>query len=182
METTLHRLRKLIGKETVLLNNGLLSLNPHLCWLDLWAFEATAAELGQVLATNGSQRIIGKLTDSLLKLYRGTFLKNVDSGLVILTQEQLLNKLCRLLDRVIDVYQASGTHERIRHLLHQQLEYKPLMENNYQRLMSHYANRGELDEALQIYRQCQRVLCQGFNMQLSSDIQLLFKQIQSRIV
>ncbi|MGZ0018206.1 BTAD domain-containing putative transcriptional regulator [Nitrosomonas sp. wSCUT-2] len=182
LETTLHRLRKLVGRETVLLNNSLLSLNPHLCWLDLWAFEATAVELEQALSVSGQQQIIDKLTDRLLKLYRGAFLKNNDSGLVILTQEQLLNKLSRLLDRVIDVYQASGAHERVRHLLHQQLEYKPLVENNYRRLMRHYANQGQLDEALQIYRQCQRVLCQGFNMQLSSDIQLLLKQIQSQIV
>lgn len=44
--------------------------------------------------------------------------------------------------------------------------------------MSHHIMLGQPDQALHIYRQCQRVLCQGFNLPLSDDIQLLIKQIE----
>lgn len=177
-ETTLHRLRKLLGKDAVLLSNGLLSLNDQHCWLDLWALEATAAELEQVLASNGQQSVAGKLTNRLLTLYRGVFLKNQDSGTVILKQEQLLNHICRLLDLATDYYQTIGMHEQACRLLVKTLELKPLVETSYRRLMSHYITLGQPDQALHIYRQCQRVLCQGFNLPLSDDIQLLIKQIE----
>ena len=178
-ETTLYRLRKIIGKDAVVLNAGLVSLNSNYCWLDLWAFEATASELEQTLATSGRQSVVDKLIDRLLMLYRGTFLKHTDSGLVVLKQEQFLKKLCRVLDLAIDFYTTHRVNERICQLLHKQLELKPMLETNYRRLMNHYSNLGQLDEALEIYRQCQRVLCQGFNLVLSNEIQLLVKQIQA---
>ncbi|MCK7497369.1 MAG: hypothetical protein MZW92_46165 [Comamonadaceae bacterium] len=50
-DTTLHRLRKLLGHErAVVLSEGRLSLNPTVCWVDAWTLE----------------RLIGKL-DGLLK-------------------------------------------------------------------------------------------------------------------
>src|SRR5690606_32021235 len=53
LATALHRLRKLIGKEAVILHSGMVSLNESYCWLDLWVFEATMDELENTLRGNG---------------------------------------------------------------------------------------------------------------------------------
>ena len=38
--SNLHRLRKLLGRnDTVILQNGMLALDKHLCWVDARAFE-----------------------------------------------------------------------------------------------------------------------------------------------
>lgn len=175
LETALHRLRKLIGKKAVLLNFGTVSLNDSHCFFDLWAFEATMTDLEKALNDNQSATIV-KLTDRLLKLYQDTFLKNSNSGLAILKQEQLLTKLCHLLDQAIVFHQQHAEHERVCQLLNKGLELRPLQEANYRRLMAYYLHLGQLGQALQIYQQCQRILCKGFNFPLSDEIQSLAEQ------
>lgn len=178
IETGLHRLRKLIGKESVLLNAGMISLNDRFCWLDLWAFEATADELEHVLKSGNQQYLIAKLTDRLIKLYQDTFLGNYDSGLVILKQEQLLNKLFDLLSSAANFYNKNGENERTCHMLKKGLELKPLLEVNYSRLMSHYIALDQPIQAIHIYQQCKQVLNEGFNIPLSNEIQSIAKQLR----
>ncbi len=143
LTTALHRLRKLIGKEAVILHSGMVSLNENHCWLDLWVFEATMDALENALRNNEHTHVIVKLTDQLLELYRDTFLKNYDSGLVILKQEQLRHKLCRLLDLSVDFHERHGENGRACLLLEKELELEPLVEANYRRLMSHYIHLGQ---------------------------------------
>lgn len=179
LATALHRLRKLIGKEAVILNSGMVSLNDSHCWLDLWVFEVTMDELENVLRRSDKQaHVIIKLTDHLLKLYRDTFLKNYDSGLAILKQEQLLNRLCHLLDLSVDFHEQQGEDRRACLLLEKELELKPLVEANYRRLMSHYIHLGQSGHALHIYQRCQRIIHKGFQISLSEEIHRLAKQLQ----
>ncbi|MDV6345451.1 BTAD domain-containing putative transcriptional regulator [Nitrosomonas sp. Is37] len=177
LETALHRLRKLLGKEAVILNSGLVSLNNSYCWLDLWAFEATVDELEQAL-NNGQQSEIIKLTDRLLKLYRGAFLKDSNSGPGILKQSQLLNKLSRALDLSISFHDKNGEYDRVCLLLTKVVELRPLTEANYRRLMSHYIRQEQFDQALQTYHQCHRILFEGFKVRLSNEIHELAKQLK----
>lgn len=178
LETSLHRLRNLIGKEAVLLNAGLISLNENYCWLDLWAFEATIDTLEQALQCNEPSSVIVKLTERLLTLYQDTFLKNTGNGPVILKQTQLLNKLCHTLDLSVDFHEQQGEIRQVCFLLHKVLELRPLIEENYRRLMIHYCNLSQPDRALQIYHQCCQVLRKGFSLPLSSEIQILAQQLK----
>lgn len=177
LETSLHRLRKLIGKEAVLLNAGLVSLNENYCWLDLWAFEATIVALEQALQCNEPSTLIVKLTDRLITLYQGAFLQNASAGLAILKQAQLLNKLCHTLDLSITFHEQQQESARVCTLLHKSLELRPLIETNYRQLMKYYINLGQPDRALQIYHQCHQVLHKGFNLPLSNEIQQLAKTL-----
>lgn len=176
LETALHRLRKLIGREAVLVNAGMISLNDNYCWLDLWSFEMTAAELENILKNSKKQSLVVKLIERLLKLYQDTFLKNSNSGLAILKQEQLLNKLCLLLDQATDFYEQFEKNEYICFLLRKNLELNPLQEANYYRLMAHYIELNQPEQALQIYQQCQRIF-KGFNLILSDKIESLAKKL-----
>ncbi len=178
LTTALHRLRRLIGKEAIILHSGMISLNENHCWLDLWVFEEAMDELENTLRNNGPAHIIVKLTDQALKLYRDTFLKNYDSGLAILKQEQLLHKLCRLLDLSVDFHERLGENGRACLLLEKELELKPLVEANYRRLMSHYIHLGQPGHALHIYQRCRRIIHKGFHISLSEEIQRLVKQLQ----
>lgn len=177
LEITLHRLRKFLGKEAVLMNAGMVSLNGNYCWLDLWTFEATVDELELALNDRQQAEII-KLTDRLLTLYRGPFLKNSDSGLAILKQSQLLNKLSHVLDLTINFHEKNEEYDRIHLLLTKVLELKPLTEANYRRLMSYYLRQGQPDQALQTYHQCHRILLKGFKIRLSNEIQELARQLK----
>ncbi|HKF94569.1 MAG TPA: hypothetical protein VKB96_08205, partial [Gammaproteobacteria bacterium] len=63
----LHRLRKLIGDDVVLLQEGRITLSAHRCWLDTWAFERL---LDQAKAADtASERVA--LMEKALSLYHG---------------------------------------------------------------------------------------------------------------
>src|SRR6185369_15106661 len=56
-DTTLHRLRKLLGNEKVLqLQAGRLSIDQRYCWLDIWAFERLCVEIEDVSKGQGQHK------------------------------------------------------------------------------------------------------------------------------
>jgi hypothetical protein len=60
-DTTLHRLRKLLGNEQALnLGGGKVAINEKVCWVDLWAFERLSNQ-AQSLAREGSSADLGTL-------------------------------------------------------------------------------------------------------------------------
>lgn len=179
LETSLHRLRKLIGSDSVLLNAGMISLNGDNCWLDLWLIENTTDELKRLLQNGGMPQIIIKLTDRLLRLHNTTFLKHFDLYPIILKQGQLLNEFCRTLNLVVDFHRRRGEHDRVCMLLEKELELRPYEETGYQKLMNHYINQGQLGLALHIYNKCRQVLFENLKIPLSDEIKSLAKQIKS---
>ena len=139
LETTLFRLRKLIGKATVLVKDGSISLNPNYCWIDVLAFENTRKELDDALQhKTDATLIVNKLSNRLLHLYQGPFLKQLDSGVVIVKQKQLQNKLTRLSERLITYYERQQNHNQISTLIELCLDRIPQFESDHQELISYY--------------------------------------------
>ena len=72
-DTTLHRLRKLLGDDRVLvLRDGKLSLDARYCWVDVWAFERLLGQSQRLLRRDvtGKQVFsLEQLTERLTTLY-----------------------------------------------------------------------------------------------------------------
>ncbi|MBC7944792.1 MAG: hypothetical protein H7X91_05940, partial [Burkholderiales bacterium] len=50
-DVALHRLRKLFQRnDAVLLREGKLSLNPFVCWVDVWAFESLLVRMEKAVS------------------------------------------------------------------------------------------------------------------------------------
>ena len=122
LETALHRLRKLIGKQAVIVNAGRISLNDKICWLDLWSFEETTDSLDLALIEEADCRRVIKLTDRMLDFYRGPFLNQSNCGWVKPKQEQLQNKLFRLIDRSANYHEKRQETDRVNLLLEKKIE------------------------------------------------------------
>lgn len=90
MNTTLHRLRKLIGDDqAVILKNNALSLNPSLCWVDTWQFEALVKKSRS--ASNPDTQLA--LLSQAMELYKG-HLDGLDSDIPwVVTYAQRLRKI-----------------------------------------------------------------------------------------
>ena len=71
---TLHRLRRLLGEEKVLLvREGRLIVNNRLCWIDAWAFERLVKSSNEALLQAKPKLSAGQcvtLGKQILKLYR----------------------------------------------------------------------------------------------------------------
>lgn len=71
-DSALHRLRKLLKQDdAILLSKGKLSLNPALCWLDIWALERLENEMPSRTADREPQHH----ATQLFQIYRGPFLE-----------------------------------------------------------------------------------------------------------
>ncbi len=138
LKTAIFRLRNLIGKSTVLVSDGKISLNEKHCWIDLWAFETTFQELDDELRQNNNDALVIELSNRLLHLYQGSFLKQMDSGVIKFKQEQLQNKILRMLNRLTYYHEKRQEHGRICWLLDQGLERVPQLGADCQRLISYH--------------------------------------------
>jgi DNA-binding SARP family transcriptional activator len=71
-DTTLYRLRKQLGDDAILrLIEGRLHVDERLCWVDIWAFEETIANVKETLVQGGSVNRLTALSRRLLDVYRG---------------------------------------------------------------------------------------------------------------
>ena len=78
LTTALHRLRKLVGEDRlILMRHGHLSIDPDLCWIDLRAFEALTLAIDRGRrhgSTSDHENRVEAWTEELFALYRGPFM------------------------------------------------------------------------------------------------------------
>jgi len=110
-DTTLHRLRKLLGNEKALqLQAGRLSINPRYCWIDAWAFERQCGEVEDTLKGNGQQKdrvLLALNAEKGVALYKGIFLsEDTDLEWTISMRDLLHGRFLQLLGRADDYCEA----------------------------------------------------------------------------
>ena len=91
INTTLSRLRKLIGKQSIVTENGRVSLNRMYCDVDCWELERLL-NLGKK-----SQQPQKKTIDAIYKIYQGDFMSGEQDGWLIPKRNKLRYKLIMLL-------------------------------------------------------------------------------------
>lgn len=170
LDTTLHRLRKLLEVEgSVVLREGRLGIDPTRCWVDAHGFEALLARPDE-----------GSLAQALA-LYRGPFLEDLDapwarSHREVLEEKFLKGSLAQGLrfEERSDLPAAIACYER-------GLEAVPLCEELYRRLMAAHGARGHAAEALRVYERCQTALKHGLDLAPSRDTAALAKKLRMEV-
>jgi DNA-binding SARP family transcriptional activator len=168
LDTTLHRLRKLLGVEgAVILREGRLGIDPARCWVDAHGFEA-------LLEHSDDDPL-----EKALALYQGPFLEDLDEpwacGYRDALEEKFLKGILALghrLERRSDLPSAIACYER-------GLEAVPLSEELYRRLMAAHGARGHSAEALRIYERCQAALKRGLGLEPSRDTEALARTLRT---
>ena len=80
LATTLHRLRNLLGREDVIEHvEGRLTLDPRVCWVDVWAFEGCLERLPALDADDVDVRLVEQIEKGLT-LYQGEFMGDEGDG------------------------------------------------------------------------------------------------------
>ncbi|WP_372523286.1 BTAD domain-containing putative transcriptional regulator [Sulfuricaulis sp.] len=160
-EITLHRLRKLLGIEkSLVLSNGLLTLDNQLCWVDVWAFEQAAGQAEMLLRSlHPNPDELAGISFNVVTLYHGHFLgRETPEPWSISLRERLRSKFLRHLLDVARHWEKIGQHEAAIQCYQKGLETDDLAEIFYQRLMVCYQQLGRKSEALAVYRRCRTTL------------------------
>ncbi len=171
-ETTLHRLRQLLGSEKfILLREGHLNLNPRYCMVDAHAFE-------QLLEQEEASRSI-PLTEKALALYQGTFLGDDPGGPWALSyRERLRSKFLRSVIKLASYFQKKEEMEKAIEYYQKGLEVDSLAEEFYRQLMICYQIEGRKAEALATYNRCRDVLQSVLGIEPSPATQALYSTLR----
>lgn len=155
LDMTLSRLRKLLGHDdAILIQDGKLSLNDKLCWLDSCSFERLASE-----AEKSDIAGAMALFERAMAHYTGPLLEGeAEAGWLLPRRERLRSRYVRLvlgygdhLEQKEDWPAAIANYRRA-------LEIEPLAEEIVQRLMAAHLVRGEHSQALEVFRRCRELL------------------------
>jgi DNA-binding SARP family transcriptional activator len=188
--TTLSRLRELLGVEhAIKVQDGRVTLDPRLCWVDAWAFErmvtAIQAQLGEWRTTRkrvnrGTQTDLPSMIGRAMDLYRGHFLSEEAAEIwTVSARERLRTKFLRLL---LDWGEHLESAERWKDavaIYHRGLEVDELAEAFYQRLLICYRSLGLRAEAATIYRRCEAALIAGLGVRPSSKTEALYRALRA---
>jgi DNA-binding SARP family transcriptional activator len=179
LATTLHRLRKLLGEEAIERQEGRLTLNPKLAWVDLWVFERQMTAL-ESACRERQHADVARLSDRMLNLYRGGFLAGeTDASWALAMRERLRGKCLRLIETTAGCLTRAQHHELALACYQKAIEMDPLAEGFYQGLMRCYHVLGRRAEALTTYRRCQEILDRHLGVVPSPQTEALYQQLLS---
>ncbi len=179
--TTLSRLRKLLGSDVLAVHDGQLSLNDHLCWLDIWAFERSLGKLEAMLSSSDTPQRddVEQKMQRIFNLYHGAFMdKETQMGWMLAQKGRLQAKLLRSIKKLISFYSRSSQCKKVITLYEKALELDPLSEEYYCGLMRCHAGQGNSAEALVVYEYCRTILDTTFAIEPSEKTQQLYQLIK----
>lgn len=182
--TTLHRLRKLLGNgQAVVLKDTLLTLDSRYVQVDLWEAERLLGQLEKQLHhTQPDQVQIKESCHRLFSLFHGDFLGNEpDRHWALLIKERLRNRVLKMLQLVGKYWQTQQQLDLASDIFERGLTLDPLHEVFYQSLMQVHISRGHYSQAAAAYEQCRKVLATRLGVMPSSKTLSLYRQTQASI-
>jgi DNA-binding SARP family transcriptional activator len=177
LTSTLHRLRRLLGEDSVHRQSGQLTLDSRRCRVDAWMLERLLNTLAG--ACRGADFAeIAQLLTRALEAYQGQLLQSEpDAPWLLVARERLHAKVLRHVEtasrRLVDggrLAQAIGAY-------HRAIEIDPLNESLYRGLMECHLAANQPAEALRTFERCGRVLTAGLGVAPSSDTVLLVQHL-----
>jgi len=172
--TTLHRLRKLVGKDVVGLSDGKLTLNWKNVWLDVNEFEKLLTRA----AVGDQPDIIYREVENALSLYNGNFLQEEDQPWVITKREQLRNKLLGTLNHCGQALLRSDQFDKAETIYKRGIEVDELAEEFYQGLLLTYKAQNKKADAISVYLQCRKILMSTMSVAPSPETEAIYKSLQ----
>jgi two-component SAPR family response regulator len=182
--TTLHRLRKILGDDRVLvLRDGKLSLDARYCWVDIWTFERLLGGVRRISRdAAGSNRVylLEGLTENLLALYQDHFLAREEmTSWSVSMRERLRSKFIHNLVELGRFWEAHGYWEQAIECYQKGIDVDDLVEVFYQRLMSCCLETHRLSEGMSVYRRCRQTLSIILGLQPEAETESLYRSLRN---
>jgi two-component SAPR family response regulator len=182
-DTTLYRLRKMLGDDRVLmLKEGKLSLDGRYCWVDVWSFERLLGHSHRLLMSDGTGKQVSNvegLTEHLTGLYQDHFLAKEDlTSWSVSMHERLRSKFIHHLLEAGRYMEKHGCWEQAMHCYRKGIDVDDLVEVFYQRLMVCCLATRRLSEGLSVYRRCCQVLSITLGLQPEPETESLHRSLR----
>lgn len=179
LDTTVHRLRKLLGEDAITRRDGRITLDAHRVWVDTWAFERELAVAEQACRGSDVSSVHGAL-ERLLRLYRGEFLPgDTTPAAVLAMRARLRTKFLRCLDDIGRYLAGRHRYEEAIAGYQRGLDADPVAEGFYRGLLRCYLALGRHAEAVAAYRHCRDALAHHLGATPSAETEALYRAVSS---
>jgi DNA-binding SARP family transcriptional activator len=182
-DTTLHRLRKLLADDVVTLTNRGVSLNPKLCWVDIWEFDQLAslpvhAQSSEDDGAGVPGRDADAVIDRVFQLYKGDFLCfEEEQQWIFAPADKFKSKFIRFVRKAGDLLEQHGNWSRAIEVYRRGIEVDNLSEDLYRALMESQRRGGSVADALETYRRCRQMLSVLLSIAPSERTTALYRQL-----
>lgn len=177
--STLHRIRRALGTEAVVTNDGQYRVGDVDYWLDVEEFEALI-ERAQLLPPQDWQ------TENLWRrasaLYQGDFLAEAERIWCVAKRVTLQEMYLEALVGVGRCHEARKEFEEAINWYRRSLEVDALQEDVHRRVMHCYVKAGRRVDALAQYHCCRETLMRELNIETSPETDQLYQQIARKRV
>jgi LuxR family transcriptional regulator, maltose regulon positive regulatory protein len=174
---SLHRLRQLLSDaKTLQLRDGVLQINPQICWVDAHVFNGLLA-----LAEKATPEDENRLLEKALSLYQGAFLKDDDDPWAIPYRERLRYRYLKGVQRLGAHLENTRQFDRAVDLYHKGLETDILAEAMYCRLMQCHMAAGRKSAAIETYERCRKVLRSVLGIEPSGETQAAYRALNGQV-
>jgi two-component SAPR family response regulator len=182
--TTLHRLRKLLSDDRVLvLRDGKLSLDVRYCWVDIWTFERLLGGVRRIsrnAADSNQVYLLEGLTENLLALYQDHFLAREEiTSWSVSMRERLRSKFIHNLIEIGRLWETRGDWELAIECYQKGIDVDDLVEVFYQRLMSCCLETQRLSEGMSIYRRCRQTMSVKLSLRPEPETESLYRALRN---
>jgi ATP/maltotriose-dependent transcriptional regulator MalT/DNA-binding SARP family transcriptional activator len=184
LSTTLHRLRRLLGNEdTIQRQEGKLTLNPRLCWVDVWATERGLSRAEAVAAPSRGDgekwAEMEKLVEKATALYQGPFLAKEEFPWATEVTDRVQRRLLRALRQIGRHHEQDSAWDKAIDCYERAVQVAPCTEELYRRLITIYQQQGRRVEALGVYERCRRTLLNQLGLTPSRETEALHHSLRS---
>ncbi|MEK7827396.1 MAG: bacterial transcriptional activator domain-containing protein, partial [Thermodesulfobacteriota bacterium] len=206
-DTTLYRLRRLIGNDKAIgLQGEQLSLDARYCWVDIRAFESLYKKAEDIFKAIGEMERGGKgeisdttsfpdaplhlctpaqaeilsLSQKAIALYKGRFLPSDTRCLwTVSTRERLRNKFHNLCIMLGNYLEQAGQWQKVSEHYLRAIEIDDLAEEFYRRLMVCYQRLGQRAKAIEVYQRLKNTLSAAFQIGPSAGTNAVYRALFS---
>ena len=186
LKINVHRLRKILVQENAIVHQeGTVSLDPRLCWIDLWTFNQLISEANSILNQphqsrngEGTAAALDRIDDQILSLYRGHFLEQEKNLIWTITPREILRKVfLNYLLRAGKYWEEARLWEKAIDAYNRGLNIDSMAEPLYQSLMTCYLKLNRRAEALATYQHCHNLFQGVLRIPPSPETEAVYRQL-----
>jgi DNA-binding SARP family transcriptional activator len=183
-KTNLHRLRKILGyEEAVLVNKKKISLNPVICWVDIWDFDTLLKEAEKAWksarVSGGSKQQAIHLTQKVLMRLTTILLPELNDAWVIYYRSELKKRYLYILKQLCAYYESRSEWTMAIEVYNKGLSIYADEEDLYQCLMNCYSSAGLRSEAIGTFRFCNVMITSNLGKPPSDKTKGIVKRVLS---
>ncbi len=174
LESTLHRLRLLLGAPSaVVMAGGKLTLDRRQFWVDMWAFESEL-RAGSADDSSPPERLA-----RLRKLYSGHFLaQELEKTWAIEKRQILRERFVRVIGEFARSCEKCGLWQEAAGVYQVGIEVDSLAEEFHRGLIMCHRELGDHAAAVKAYRRCSELLLKRLGVQPSSKTLALYQSVR----